>query len=240
VTTKNGDVAVRDLMLDDCVALTRFLPPARATLDTSDVISPRERAMKGGAWRAGAFGEPMRPVTIAPIPGAIPLTPRMGRLVGLFLAYGSIDPSKVRWRFAARERDALVTQCMDLLTDLGVRAEIEPQLNARVSVTVFGAAWSRLWTRLFGRRDQDRALHPLLFGDGDFLRALLAGWVAGEGYSGRNLADRWQQMRGSTLSRRLATSLCDIALGLGLRPTAQLCAPKDNLHQWRSRPFYEI
>jgi hypothetical protein len=47
-------------------------------------------------------------------------------------------------------------------------------------------------------------------------------------------------MRGSTLSRTLATSLCDIALGLGMRPTARLCAPKDNLHPWRSRPFYEI
>src|SRR5690348_3937296 len=43
VTTKNGDVAARDLMLDDCVALTRFLPAARAALDTRDVITPRER-----------------------------------------------------------------------------------------------------------------------------------------------------------------------------------------------------
>jgi hypothetical protein len=240
VLTKNGGVAVRDLMLDDWVALTRFLPTPRAALNTGEVISPRERAMKGGAWQGGAFTEPRRVIQIAPIPDAIPLTPRTGRLIGLFLAYGAINASKVRWTFVAQERDTLVIECADLLTDLGIQAEIQPQLNGRVSVTVYGAAWARLWTRLFSLRDEDRTLHPLLFGDGDYLRAMLGGWVAGEGYGGRNVADRWQQMRGSTLSRTLAMSLYDVALGLGFRPTVQWCAPSENLHPNRSRPFYEV
>lgn len=239
VLTKHGDVAARDLMLGDCVALTRFLPAARAELDTGAVISPRERAMKGGALQGGAFGK-TRVVTIAPIPDSIPLTPRRGRLVGLFLAYGSTDATKVRWTFLAQERDTLVIECADLLTDLGIEAEIQPQLSGRVSVIVHGAAWARLWTRLFGARDEDRTLHPLLFGDGDYLRAMLGGWVAGEGYGGRNVADRWQQMRGSTVSRTLAMSLADIALGLGFRPAVRWCSPRENPHPRRSRPFYEI
>jgi hypothetical protein len=239
VLTKNGEVAVRDLMLDDHVALTRFLPAARAAVKIDEVISRRERAMKGGGWQGGAVGEPARVDPIAPIPDAIPLAPRMGRLIGLFLAYGAIDDSRVRWTFGGEERDALVTQCADLLSDLGIRAEIEPQFNARVSVTVYGGAWARLWTRLFERRDQSRTVHPLLLGDGDYLRAMLAGWAAGEGYSGRNFADSWH-MRGSTVSRTLAMSLCDIALGLGFRPMVRLCAPTQNVYPKRSKPFYEI
>jgi hypothetical protein len=244
VLTENGEVAVRDLMLDDHVALTRFLPAARAALEIDEVISRRERAMKGGALRGGALqggasGEPAKVVPIAPIPDAIPLTPRTGRLIGLFLAYGAIDESRVRWTFGGEERDALVTQCADLLTDLGIRAEIEPQFNARVSVTVYGGAWARLWTRLFERRDQNRTVHPLLLGDGDYLRAMLAGWAAGEGYSGRSFADSWH-MRGSTVSRTLAMSLYDIALGLGFRPMVRLCAATQNVYPKRSKPFYEI
>jgi hypothetical protein len=240
VSTKNGDVAVRDLMLDDCVALTRFLPAARVALDTGDVISPRERAMTGGASQATAFGLKEKVVTIAPIPNTIPLTPRTGRLVGLFLAYGSIDASRVRWTFVAEDREALALECANLLTDLGIASEIEWQRGGRASITVYGAAWARLWTRLFSLRDEDRTLHPLLFGDGDYLRAMLGGWVAGEGYGGRNVADRSQQMRGSTLSRTLAMSLYDIALGHGFRPTVRWCAPSENLRPTRSRPFYEI
>jgi hypothetical protein len=60
--------------------------------------------------------------------------PRTGRLVGLFLAYGTADASKVQWTVGAQERDALVIQCADLLTDLGIHT----QLNERVSVIVHG------------------------------------------------------------------------------------------------------
>jgi len=58
--------------------------------------------MKGGAWQVDALGLEGNVVAIAPIPDAIPLTPRMGRLVGLFLADGSIQASKVRWTFLGR------------------------------------------------------------------------------------------------------------------------------------------
>jgi hypothetical protein len=227
-------------MLGDWVALTRFLPAARNALITSEVISPRERAMRGGAWQANAWSLERNAVAIAPIPDAIPLTPRTGRLVGLFLAYGSIDASKVRWTFSAEAGESLAIECANLLADLGLEAQVERQLSGRVSVTVYGAAWARLWTRLFSLRDEDRTLHPLLLGDGDYLRAMLGAWSAGEGYGGRNVADRWQEMRGSTLSRTLAMSLSDIALGLGFRPTVRWCAPSENLHPNRSRPFYEV
>jgi hypothetical protein len=240
VLTKHGDVAVRDLMLDDWVALTRFLPTARDALITGEVIPPRERARTSAALQADVVGLDPNVVAIPPIPDAVPLTPITGRLFGLFLAYGSSDASKVRWTFVGQDRDALVNECAHLLRNFGLGAEIQPQLNSRVSVIVYAAPWARLWTRLFGPRDDERTLHPALFGDADFLRAMLGGWVAGEGYAGRNIADRWQQMRGSTVSRTLAMSLYDIALGLGFRPTVRWCAPSENLHPNRSRPFYEV
>jgi hypothetical protein len=239
VLTKHGDVAVRDLMLDDWVALTRFLPATRDALITGEVIPPRERAKTSAALQADVVGLDPNAVAIPPIPVAIPLTPSTGRLFGLFLAYGSSDASKVRWTFLGQDRDALVSECAHLLHDFGLEAEIQSQLNSRVSVIVYGAPWARLWTRLFGPRDDERTLHPALFGDGDYFRAMLGGWAAGEGYAGRNIADGSQKMRGSTVSRTLAMSLYDIALGLGLRPTVRWCAPGENRLK-RSRPFYEV
>ncbi|HEX6469351.1 MAG TPA: hypothetical protein VF069_09665 [Streptosporangiaceae bacterium] len=77
--------------------------------------------------------------------------PETGRLIGLFLAEGSCDPSKARWTFAKHEEKTLVTETVRLLHDeWDVSAHVAVRPNNSINVTLHGTAWARLLSALCG------------------------------------------------------------------------------------------
>jgi hypothetical protein len=236
VLTRRDYIPVGDLRLDDWIGLTRYRPKARVALNACRLISPRERTPGavvgsiGGVDQAtdGAAG-------VAAIPEIISLTPRFGRLVGLFLGAGITTSNPMHFTFGMDDRGPLTDNCLDLLRDLGVAAETDSSAKCRTHVFVYGAEWARLWQRLCGTRAVDRMVHPLLMGDDAFLCAMLDGWMACEGRAaGRS--GRAPRSVGSTVSKVLAFGMYDIAQALGLRPIIRWCPPKVN----RQTPWYEV
>jgi hypothetical protein len=229
--TKRGYVRVGDLRLGDQIGLIRYRPEARAELVTTDLISPRERNARAALESASVFGAAAVIVTApqrsAPIPDLIPLSPRFGRLVGVFLAAGTTTTNPLHFSFGSEDRASLASDCLDMVLDLGAAAGIGARSSNKIIVNVEGREWISLWDRLCGARMVDRMVHPLLMGDDNFLRAVLDGWLACDGY-----AARATRHRGSTISKVLAYGMYDIAQALGLRPTISLRPPSYDRQKW--------
>jgi C1A family cysteine protease len=240
VLTRRGYVRAGELQLDDFVALPRYLPPAKKDLDVAQVLSKDERMIKAGIRKFGRLhGRTDVAVRVSALPDTIPLTPRFGRLVGLFLAEGSTDSGKVRWTFGAHERDTLVPETVDLLRDLDVDGYVQERPNNSINVVVYGTAWGRLWERLCGNGAGGKSLSPQLMGDAGFLKAVLDGWLAGDGYAAKKVG-RSERTGGNSVSKDLAFAMYDIAQALGLRPVIRACKPKVNKYAARRRPYWEV
>ncbi|HEX8946173.1 MAG TPA: hypothetical protein VF785_23760 [Gemmatimonadaceae bacterium] len=212
VLTKRGYVQVGDLRRGDQVGLTMYLPEPRGALETSDVLPTRERS--------------------AAVPDRIPLSPRFGRLVGFFLGAAATSRAPLHFMFGLRDRASLADECMDLFHDVGADAELGPGASTWAPpVIVRSSEWLKWAARLFGKREADRVVHPLLMGNDDFLRAMLDGWLACDGYAGHATPGA-EGRRGSTLSKPLAYGMYDIAQALGLRPAISLCPPNRERQHW--------
>jgi Papain family cysteine protease len=240
ILTKRGYVAAGDLRLDDWVALTRYEAPARGEIDVASLVSKQERALKAGVRKMGVLhGRADVAVRVSALPDRIALTPRFGYLVGLFLAEGSTDSGKVRWTFGAHEEETLVATTVDLLTDIGVEGYVQHRGNNSINVVLYGTAWGRLWERLCGTGAGEKALNPALAGDAQFHQAVLEGWLAGDGYHGRKIG-RSTRTVGTTVSRRLALGMYDIAQAIGKRPVLRRERAKVNSGAARRRDFYSV
>jgi hypothetical protein len=245
VLTKRGYVPVRELSKDDFVALLRY-----AGTEAHDSVAPAAFvAQPVNTLRRNTlvrFGDPHGrtstttavAVNIRPLPSAIPLSGAFGRIIGLFLAEGSCDSSKVRWDFAADEDDTLVAELVHLLTEeLGVEPHSRRRGNGSIQVTVYGTHWSRLFKGLCGTGAGLKMLHPHLWGGSrEFLRAVLDGWLDGDGW--RRI--KAQGRAGVTISQKLALAMFDIAQSEGLRPVIQYQVPSINKWVQSRQPRWTI
>lgn len=241
VLTRRGYVRAAELFASDVVGLPRYTAPETTTIYVAEFLTKQERMLKAGVRKMGALpGRADVAVRVASLPDTIDLTERFGRLAGLFLAEGSTDSGKVCWTFGAHERDTLVPETVDLLRDLGVDGYVQERPNNSINVVCYGTAWSRLWERLCGTGAGEKVIHPVIAGGPEtFRRAVLGGWLAGDGYMGRKIG-RHQRVVGTTVSKALAVGLYDIAQSLGLKPLLRREKAKTNDAANKRRDFYSV
>ncbi len=245
VFTKRGYVAASELKLDDRIALTRYIPReemVQSVIETSAVLCKREVRVHSGMRRMGHLsGRTEVTVRMTPIPETIILSPRFGRLIGFFLAEGSVSSGKALLTFGAHEEHTLVEESVDLFTDLGVEAHVQHRPNNSINVCVYGTAWSKLFQRLCGTGAGLKQLHPMLScGPREFLENVLSGWLAGDGYRSRKRGRNHDRLAGTSVSKSLALAMYDIANALGKAPTFNKNKGKVNNAAAHRREYYEV
>jgi hypothetical protein len=238
VLTARGYVAAESLAVGDEIAMPRYSAGTTVFISTEQfVTNPSHRVTRGKRW-PGVQGRRGLSVAANKLPEKVELTESFGRLIGLFLAEGSCDNSKVRWSFGSHEKSTLVTEAVRLIQDLfGVEAHIRdkgPAHNA-IDVTLYGTGWALLFSALCGngaglKRPHDR----LMGGSATFLAAVLGGWLDGDGHYRR---DVWQ---GVTISPDLALAMYDIAQVLGRQPTINRREPVMNSAAATRQPIWEV
>lgn len=245
VLTKRGYVKAKDLKLDDRVALPRYMPReelVRESFSTGSILNKREIRVHCGMRRMGHLaGRAEVSVHMTQVPETIALTPRFGRLVGFFLAEGSLSAGKVILTFGSDEEFTLVKEAVDLFSDLGAEARIQRRPNNSINVCVYGAAWSKLFQRLCGTGAGLKRLHPFLAsGSRDFLSGVLEGWLAGDGYRARRKGRNHDRIVGSSVSKGLAMAMYDIGTALGRAPAIRKERGKVNAYAAHRRDYYVI
>ena len=223
VLTKRGYVRSDELRLGDHVALTRFMPQTAKTLQSAPFLADLERRIRRDKRVVVSGGVA---TDVAAIPATIELTPRLGRLVGLFLAEGGTTPNKVVWTFAGHERDTLVDETVELLhSELGAEGRPQVRPSGAINVVLYGKHWRILFERMFCHGPYDKWLPgALASGPESFLQGVWDGWMAGGGYQDPSR----KRMIGVTVSHGLAMDMYALGLALGLRPTIEFRRGKPN------------
>ncbi len=216
VLTSRGYVPAGELAIGDEVAMPKYTAGQVRSVSTAEVLpNPTHRLIRGNRWN-GVQGRKGLRVTANPLPEKIDLNPATGRLLGLFLAEGSCDPSKARYTFSAKEKETLVAETVVLLRqEWGVEAHVADRPNNSINVTIYGTGWSRLLHALCGNGAGMKTVHPsIMGGSAEFLEAVLDGWLAGDGCIRKCDGAR----SGVTISRDLALAMFDIGQALGRHP----------------------
>lgn len=229
VLTARGYVPAAALRIGDEVALPRYTAERIDTICVSDFIPNKShRLVRGNQW-SGIPGRKGLRVGANELPDKISLTPRTGRILGLFLAEGSCDASKARWTFGSHEGDTLVPELAGLLEEeWQVTPHVAPRPNNSINVTLHGTAWARLLSELCGNGAGLKRPHAsLLAGPVEFLEALLDGWLAGDGHI-RVRNGAVQGAEGITISDDLALAMYDIAQAVGRHPVIAWSLPVMN------------
>lgn len=212
--TRRGYVAAGALTRDDWVAIPKYKPHTDGVIYPSQYVDHAEvRRVRSTGFRRLRNSDVV--VRLAALPETLHLTPPLGRLLGLFLAEGSTNQNAVRWTFGGHERETLAPETVALLeSELGAEGVIKTRPNGTVDVVLCGKHWRILFEALGGEGAAGKTLHSDLWtGDEEFLRAMLDGWLAGDGHHRRDCTV------GTTVSHALALDMYNIAQVLGLRPT---------------------
>lgn len=160
-----------------------------------------------------------------------------GRLLGLFLAEGSCDPSKARWTFAADEAETLVAEAVELIrTCWGVDAHVAHRPNNSINVTIHGTGWSLLLSALCGNGSgMKRPDDQLMGGPPAFLDGMLDGWFAGDGCHRKD-----GSTEAVTISADLALAMYDIGQALGRHPNILWSKPVLNSAAATRQPRWTV
>lgn len=216
VLTSRGYIAAGELSIGDEVGLPQYAPS-----EAIAEIAPRSLVRR---HRVGSVE----------LPESIRLDEGFGRLVGLWLAEGSADGTKVRWYYGDHEANTLVPETVELIRDaLGVEAHAVRRSSGSWWVTLYGTPWNALFKSLGGERVESKRLAPVLCnGFSRFLGAMFDGWMAGDGGS------HGGTLEGVTVSKDLALAMYDIAQALGRHPAITRSEPvlnsaaKSRLPRW--------
>lgn len=228
ILTKRGYVKAQDLTEDDFVAMPRYLPSdTRKVIQTADYVKYRTCISERHREFNGLPGRSVVSTLMKPIPDIIHLTPGFGRIVGLFLAEGNTDRSRVVWTFGDHERETLVAELITLLrTELNIEARVQHRAyNHNMKVIIDGTDWGKLFEGLFSTGAGNKKLPgDIASGPKEFLEAILYGWLAGDGW---RIGER---QFGVSISHDLALAMFDIAQALGLRPVLNYA--KSPVNRW--------
>lgn len=231
VLTERGYVAAADLVPGDKVAVTRSETAGDEVIEARAMIPFNlMRGVVEGVVRSGTVES-----RVARIPEVVYKTPAVGRLIGLYAAEGHTTINKVVWTFSANEVDTLVAETVDLIkTVFDAEARLQHRPNNSINVVLYGQTWRFLFERLVPGTSKwgTKHLSPhVASGPSSFRRAVLEGWLDGDGHARRN------ETSGITVSRRLALDMNAIANDLGLAPALRTDKPVINAaaktRQWR-------
>ena len=231
ILTKRGYVEAKSLVRGDEVALTPRMFGRSTYLDTDEYLTPADygrRTNEGIIMQGGVLTQVSAPVR------RIPLSEKLGRLVGLYLAEGATTPNKVVWTFSADEKETLVARrSRSSRRCLGQKLGCSTPHNT-INV-VLTASCGRHFLSVSGHRPGSKRL-PAALTDGPrvFLEATLRGWIDGDGHRRRSSA------LGTTVSHNLALDMYAIAQDLGLRPTVALHNPVTNRHARTRRTHFNV
>jgi hypothetical protein len=234
VLTARGYVAAKRLTNADEVAVTRYIHDDDRPIDALAIVDLRGfRGVVSGVVNTGGVL-----TDVAPLPSLLVRTPALGRLLGLYSAEGHVTENKVVWSFGRHERETLVAETVALIKSaLDVTARIQERPNGSINVVLYGKPWRRLFAALVPgtskHGDKHLSAHAAT-GSSDYLRALLDGWIAGDGHIRRT------EVTGISVCRRLALDMHAIATGLGLRPHIRAEAPSINRHAATRQTRYVV
>lgn len=239
VLTKRGYVAAELLTADDWVAIPKIRPVTVNVVQTAGYLPSRHRCFN--ELRTRKFNAPqgrtLTQIQISPLPDAITLDAKIGRIIGLFLAEGNADKQKVVWTFNINERETLVDELQSLLSDrLGLESKIRVTGNhSTARVEIYGTLWARLFEGLCSNGSGNKRLcAELASGPPEFLRAVFEGWMAGDGHR------KARVNTGVTISRQLAVQMFQIATRFGMLPAVRRSEPKPNQYAASRQNRYDI
>lgn len=237
ILTKNGYVKIGDLKIGDLVAIPKYLPETTKYIQTNNHRTwvsrlYRENDSSGRMITYNGtnnFNRKAAVIQKTVVPDIIELTPKFGRILGLFLAEGGTDKNKLVWTFARKEETTLVAELLELLQEvLGAIGHLQFRGNT-CKVSVYGRVWCELFESLCGNGSGKKALHfDITSGPKDFLQSLYEAWLDGDGH------EKINSIQGTTISHELALNMYDIANYLGLNPVIRHCDPKPS-HGVKSR-----
>jgi len=241
VLTKRGYVTAGALLANDFVAIPRNLPTNRTErIRPPTFVETKYLNIKREVRVTQIPGKKAVAMRMYPLPDHIALTGRFGRLIGLFLAEGSCDGTKLRWTFSLDEKETLVADAVKLIGDL---FDMVPHVAERtgahsINVTLYGTAWSRFFEAICGNGAGKKCIHPLLTsGPNEFLEAMVRGWLDGDGWR----YDRVRQYEASvSISHDLALSMYQLAVGLGRSPVIQWTKPTLNSAAKTRQPRWTV
>ncbi len=260
--TKRGYVKACDLTMEDMVAVPRYMPQTNNILLTESHVTlnqqMRRRIAKGelvGSHKAlgkgGVEGVRQTVKVYRSVPDAIELTEEFGWLIGVALAEGGTDGNKVVFTFHPDEFDTLAERVVKAFRNLfGVEASKSMQTRPgkrlagggreakpkTCKVVVHSVAWASCFDSWIGKRPEGKRLHAdLTSGPVQFLKGVWDGWIAGDGYEGRQ-----GQQQGTTVSRQLAHDMHAIANALGMYPCINRTEPQASHGVTERQPRYDV
>jgi len=201
ILTQRGYVRMDSLKIGDYVACTKYLAETKSEINTKDYSVWNIKVTKTARTYTSGSVQGRKKVfyQIHPLPEYIQLNEDFGRLIGLFLAEGNTDNSKVCWTFNIDEKDTLAKDVIDIIKqefDAEARLRELPEKNT-CKVILHGREWSNLFEKLCGNGSGLKRLHPdLTAGSQKFLKEIFRGWMDGDGH----VSDVKKCLQGVTVS----------------------------------------
>lgn len=117
VLSRRGFVAAGDLTGEDWIALPRYIPARADSINAAALVDLMElRAPTRGARTITHYGKTGAVESVVEaLPPRIPMTPSLGRLLGLYAAEGHTTGNKVVWSYGSHERDTLAPETVALI-----------------------------------------------------------------------------------------------------------------------------
>jgi hypothetical protein len=194
--------------------------------------------------RSGFYSDTVERIRLAGVRYAsgvirhLAVTESLARLVGLYLAEGSTDlpGCRVSWTLnqaegqLADEIVQLVRGCFGVEAAHHFANDGQATRYVRVDNKVFATIWSNL---VPGEVDTKRVPGFLMAAPAHVRRALLAGWLAGDGHNRIREDGEFKAVviSGTSTSSGLARDITTLALGLDLRATANPRTAHENRRQ---------
>ncbi|MBS3149111.1 SufD family Fe-S cluster assembly protein [Candidatus Woesearchaeota archaeon] len=153
----------------------------------------------------------------------VPLTDEFFRLVGYYLAEGSVSSnSYLNFSFNINEKEYIgdVKQCLKKVFGVTKTLEMVHKKNNGVSVVVCSVELARIFKQLGDKCDKKALLSWMIYETKEHQQEILRGWFRGDGnyYNKRLEKSGWlkESLRINTTSEKLVRQMRDVALRLGV------------------------
>ncbi|MDD9953919.1 MAG: SufD family Fe-S cluster assembly protein [Candidatus Woesearchaeota archaeon] len=187
--------------------------PINARTDTLETIKfyiKRSNAHTGKGTRGFSYWE-----------WNVPAIPEFFRLVGYYLAEGSISSGHyLNFSFNMNEREYIedVKQCVQKVFGVTKSLETHHKKNNGTNVVFCDTDLARLFSHFGKGCDKKHIYSTLMYAPKDLQRELIKGWFRGDGnyYNKQHKSGRKELFRINTVSEKLARQGKDILLRLGI------------------------
>lgn len=237
ILTRRGYVPAEELTSEDWVSVPKFAPQTVEIIETvkyvkqpvgvkneRKLVQAAGRLVKGIPGKRQSFEHRVVP------PDFIELDYDFGWFIGMFLAEGALNYSKVQFCLAKHEEHTLAARlCSILQSKFGIEATLVVR-NNECQVKLYGCSWGKLLAGLVSEGCGGKNLSAeVASGPKVFLEGVLDGWQAGDGL-GCGVDSKHHRATGGgvTVSHALAMNMYDIANCLGKNPKIESLEVKIN------------